>query len=87
MYLLLYIIMCLHIKNTWSMLRVPIRILFLHYSHGKIIPPVNVARLGEATQESLANGGVATRAIDGDTNGDYWTRTRYNIKLVHLLGS
>jgi len=32
----------------------------------------NVAYLGTATQDSTASGAVASRAIDGDSNGAYW---------------
>src|SRR5205814_7522659 len=36
------------------------------YSNGK-----NVARQGKASQSSTAHGGVASRAIDGNTSGTY----------------
>ena len=41
---------------------------------------MNVAKFGKATQESMAYGGVARRAIDGDTSGQYGAR------YIALLG-
>jgi len=43
---------------------------------------VNLATAGTASQSSTGWGGVANRAIDGDTNGNYWggsvSHTLYN---------
>jgi len=41
------------------------------YSQGEAQDLVNVALGGTATQSSLSWGGAASRAIDGNTNGDY----------------
>jgi hypothetical protein len=48
---------------------------YLSLAEVQVFPPPNLAAGKTATQSSTLNGGVASRAVDGNTNGDWYANS------------